>query len=149
MLAAEIVARSGARQGAALTRALASPQQAWDIADQAVARELAALRSVARLTPEAGGFIEQLTARIEGRTADAASILATRPKRASSGFVPVRNPAVKGPLDVYYYDYLRDRLKDAAEPKLTGVFAYEALNLADGKRNVIQIGSVLRAAYGP
>ncbi len=147
-LATEMVVRSGARQSTALARARTSPEEAWPITDQAAAREVAALQSVVRLAPEAQGFVEQLIPRIEARAADAASVLPARAERSSSRFFPVRNADVKGPLEVYYYDYLRDHLTIFEAPTLTGVFTYEALNLADGRHSFAQIAELLRASYG-
>ena len=60
-----------------------------------------------------------------------------------------------GPLDVYYYDYFADipgadLSKTALAAREDGdVLAYEALNLADGKRSVSEIRDVLAGRYAP
>ena len=75
--------------------------------------------------------------------------------------VPVRSADVRGPLKVYYYDHeeesLAQRKVDVASlpalPELDGLdddfMAYEALNLADGKRSVGEIRDVLTGRYAP
>jgi hypothetical protein len=77
----------------------------------------------------------------------------------------VRKPEIRGPLDVYYFDYLAEALgRSPAGPtgaaaasrdtRLTNrpdgaVLAYEAFNLADGKRTVAEIRDVLAGRYEP
>jgi hypothetical protein len=68
--------------------------------------------------------------------------------------IPERTPAVRGPLEVYYYDHLAVVLGDAAGPlpkiaQRSGVLAYEALNLVDGKRTVSDIRDLLAGRYEP
>jgi aminopeptidase YwaD len=71
-----------------------------------------------------------------------------------------RRPEPKGPMVGFGYGYLEEqlRLKKLAEPALTHydglwgegpVYAYEALNLVDGRRSVRQIRDALSALYGP
>jgi hypothetical protein len=71
-----------------------------------------------------------------------------------------RNPATKGPLAVFAYDYFAEHVKAAgmATPKLLSYeglwgggeeYAYEVLNFADGKRNAQQIRDAVSAEYGP
>ena len=83
-----------------------------------------------------------------------------RPATTTSGVrdarVPVRNPDIRGPLSVYYYDHLSEVLGPDANTAtaLAGrehgeVLAYEALNLADGKRSVSDIRDVLTGRYEP
>jgi aminopeptidase YwaD len=68
--------------------------------------------------------------------------------------VPVRSAEVRGPLGVYYYDHLAERLgeaaarRDALSRRDRGeVLAFEALNFADGKRTVSEIRDVLTGRY--
>jgi hypothetical protein len=72
---------------------------------------------------------------------------------ASDQRVPVRNPEILGPLNVYYYDYFAD-IPGAAFSKIAladredgDVIAYEALNLADGARSVSEIRDVISGRY--
>ncbi len=66
--------------------------------------------------------------------------------------VPVRSPEIRGPLGVYYYDHLAE---SGADSDVTGLpddaelIAYEALNLADGKRSIGEIRDVLSGRYEP
>jgi hypothetical protein len=71
-----------------------------------------------------------------------------------------RNPAVRGGLDAFGYDYLTDRLGSARVDKLEllrfegllgegGDYVYEALNLANGSRTTSEIRDALSAIYGP
>jgi hypothetical protein len=69
--------------------------------------------------------------------------------------IPARNPEIRGPLDVYYFNFLS--ASGAAAPGHPGladreggdVLAYEAFNLVDGKRSVSEIRDVLAGGYGP
>ncbi|MDZ7643053.1 MAG: DUF4910 domain-containing protein [Woeseiaceae bacterium] len=72
----------------------------------------------------------------------------------------VRNAAVQGPMSAFGYSYVRDRLgPDAYEalrlPRYSGShgsggeYAYEALNLVDGRRTVSEIRHWLTAGLGP
>jgi len=68
--------------------------------------------------------------------------------------VPVRNPAIQGPLDVYYYDFLTEAGVDVSAAKLSKrehgeVFAYEIFNLVDGQRTVSEIRDILAGRYFP
>jgi hypothetical protein len=58
-----------------------------------------------------------------------------------------RNPDIKGPMHVFGYSYIEDRLPadEYMGLKLAGVWAYEALNLVDGKRTVEEISHWLLA----
>ena len=80
--------------------------------------------------------------------------------------VPLRAPAIVGPLNVYYYDYFADKAPPGTDPGKGGtlfppaegalgrredgeVLVYEALNLADGKRTVSDIRDALSGRYAP
>lgn len=69
--------------------------------------------------------------------------------------VPVRNPEIRGPLGVYYFDYLQEKLAGSAANDTTSMgdhedlLTYEALNLANGKRSVAEIRDVLTGRYAP
>jgi aminopeptidase YwaD len=71
-----------------------------------------------------------------------------------------RKPEPRGPLAVFGYDYFTEHAKSAglATPKLLGYeglwgvgeeYAYEVLNLADGKRRLHEIHAAVSAEYGP
>jgi len=70
-----------------------------------------------------------------------------------------RQPAPKGPMSVFGYDYLEAHLGKAKHEALAllaaeptrggGDYAYEALNLVDGRRSAQEIRDALTAIYGP
>ncbi len=70
-----------------------------------------------------------------------------------------RQPSPRGPMSVFGYDYLQARLGAekhdalallaAAPARGGGDYAYEALNLVDGKRTAADIRDALTAIYGP
>lgn len=69
--------------------------------------------------------------------------------------VYARNPNVRGPMGVFGYNYLEehyglDRARSLKLLKLENgsIYAYEALNFIDGKRDLQQITGMLSAAYG-
>ena len=96
------------------------------------------------------------------RAAEVASQAGAPPPRTTegdAGIVYRRKASLRGPMSVFGYDYFEDHAKRAsvATPKLLAfegargdgsVYAYEALNLADGRRDVQQIRDALSAAYG-
>ena len=66
-----------------------------------------------------------------------------------------RNAKVKGPMEVFGYNYLADhygseKTKTLRLPKLDNgeILEYEVLNFVDGKRNAQEITSLLSGAYG-
>lgn len=67
-----------------------------------------------------------------------------------------RNNKVKGPMEVFGYNYLQDhygseKTKALRLPELDSgeIYEYEVLNFVDGKRNVQEITGMLSGAYGP
>jgi aminopeptidase YwaD len=87
-------------------------------------------------------------------------IAGVAPASPSAGIVYRRSPEPKGPMGGFGYDYFQDHIdqKGIAAPALLrrtglwgggGEYAYEALNLVDGRRTVGQIRDALAAIYGP
>jgi aminopeptidase YwaD len=81
-------------------------------------------------------------------------LLGARPRTQEPvGKVYRRNPAVRGPLTTFGHDPFIDRygLEKAQSIRLhaRGEYAYEALNLVDGKRTVSEIRDALSAMFGP
>ena len=79
---------------------------------------------------------------------------------STSGVIYRRNPEVKGPMSVFGYDYLGDKYGKEPAGALRifrhtglwgsgGEYAYEVLNLVDGKRSVPDIRDAVSAIYGP
>ena len=116
--------------------------------------------SVERFVPLTTGQRAVLEARLAALEAAYGS--GGEPGRATGegALVYRRNPDPKGPMTVFGYDYLVDRLgKERAEAlELTiyqgsrgggGVYALEALNFVDGRRTVQAIRDALTAEFGP
>ena len=112
---------------------------------EAIAAGIETLDSLARLWPTALPEVAAETEQLRRAMPPAAAPADPR--------VPVRNPAIVGPLNVYYYDYFADipgadLSKTALAARDDGdVLAYEALNLADGRRSVSEIRDVLAGRY--
>ena len=74
---------------------------------------------------------------------------------SANSVIYVRNPKVRGPMGVFGYNYVEDHygVDQMAALKLLklengSIYAYEALNFVDGKRNLQEIVNLLSAAYG-
>src|SRR5215467_4728342 len=104
---------------------------------EAVAVGLDELASVAAMWPGTAAEVKRASAALAAEMPRAARPAGTRDAR-----VPERTPEVRGPIDIYYYNHLEATLGDSARArpgptigKRDEVFAYEALNLVDGKRS--------------
>lgn len=78
------------------------------------------------------------------------------PERRRGGPIYQRNQEIKGPMSAFGYEYLPDHYgaEKTRALKLLGIprgheYAYEALNLIDGRRSVLEIRDILSAIYGP
>ncbi|HEY7513435.1 MAG TPA: DUF4910 domain-containing protein, partial [Vicinamibacteria bacterium] len=145
-----VVARGDAERGMASARERAS--LAADPADGALAvREAAAtgadvLRSLGALWPSA------LAAARRAEATMASPSPSSPPRASADPRVPVRSPAVRGPLGVYYYDHLEAVLgatpPTALASRTSGeVLAYECLNFVDGRRSVAEIRDLITGRY--
>jgi hypothetical protein len=128
-------------------------------AAEAIETSRETLASVARLWPAAAS-----ASRAEDdRLRELGKVVRPAAEPGSDARVPVRNPDVRGPLDVYYFDYL-SMAPGSSGRSVTGeggtatalsrrahggVLAYETLNLVDGKRSVAAIRDVLSGRYEP
>lgn len=114
---------------------------------EAIASGIETLDSIARLWPSQAKTVAAETDRLRRQ------MLTPRP--AADRRIPVRSPEIVGPLNVYYYDYFADIpgadfTKTALASREDGdVLAYEALNLADGKRSISEIRDILAGRYAP
>ena len=118
-------------------------------AREAIAQGVETLESLGRLSPSIAPDV----------SADVEHLRAAMPPPppTSDRRVPVRAASIVGPLNVYYYDYFADLpapgtgvdfTKSALASREDGeVLAYEALNLADGKRSVSEIRDALTGRY--
>jgi hypothetical protein len=166
-LAMEVATRGAARQSEATRRAVAMGTygsvtverfaEAQDIVEEAARRERETLESVKAFAPgdsSLAGLVDVLSKQAAARADDGLALVnrlvaipaaATKIDPAAS-LVPKRNPAVVGPMHVYYYDYLADKLGSPAPGN--GFVHYEVLNMVDGRRSVLDIRTALNAAYG-
>lgn len=119
---------------------------------EAVAEAEGRLASLGRRWPGTAKSVADLTTRLK---AEPMRVAAAAPNDAR---VPVRNPEVRGPLSVYYFDYLGEALAERKVnegalrpvPAIDGdaeLMEYEALNLVDGRRSVSDIRDVLTGRY--
>jgi hypothetical protein len=112
---------------------------------EATAQGSATLVSVARLWP---------LSLVPMHSGGADQLALARPVPGDSR-VPVRNPAIRGPLDVYYFDYFTEvlgaEISGAKLSKRDGgeILAYEGFNLVDGRRTVSEIRDALAGLYSP
>jgi hypothetical protein len=145
-----VVARGDAERRMASARERAA--LAGDPADGALfVREAAAtgadvLRSLGALWPSA------LAAARRAEATMASPSPSSPPRASADPRVPVRSPAVRGPLGVYYYDHLEAVLgatpPTALASRTSGeVLAYECLNFVDGRRSVAEIRDLITGRY--
>lgn len=82
------------------------------------------------------------------------------PARGEGSLIFKRNPAIKGTMGAFGYDYFTDKYGAEKSRSIRllryqglrgsgGEYAYEILNFTDGKRNVQQIRDAVSAIYGP
>lgn len=140
------VARASVEQQVLARGAAPGPDPAL-AAREAIASGIGTLESLARLCPSVAPDVAK----------DVEHLRAAMPPAppASDRRRPLKNPEIRGPLNVYYYDYFADipganlsGIALAARPD-GEVLAYEAINLADGTRSVSEIRDVLSARYSP
>jgi hypothetical protein len=122
---------------------------------EALATGVEELASLAALWPATAGDTRRISAALvaaEPRAGQAAAGSRELPKDLR---IPERTQAVRGPLDVYYYNHLTAMLGDSLNPepallaRSNGMLAFEALNLVDGKRSVSDIRDRLTGRYEP
>lgn len=88
----------------------------------------------------------------EARETESEKVALTDEEYKASEVIPVRNPALKGPLG---WSYLRDKLEGADIdifrflPGFDSRMAYEILNFIDGERTVLDIRNAVSAEYEP
>ena len=140
------VTRADVESRIALAKAARGPDAAL-VRREAIVSGIETLDSVARLWPGTAKTV----------AADTAALRKSLPPPAAPADrrIPTRNPAIVGPLDVYYYDYFADipgadlSHTALAQREDGDVIAYEAINLADGKRSISEIRDVLTGRYAP
>src|SRR3990170_560558 len=146
--------RASAEEGSARARGRAAlggdPRDGVLFEREALAQGTETLRSVASLWPVTAATVAREVDRLQ-RLQPMVPAAAERDAR-----VPVRSVDVRGPLEVYNYDYLAEVLgpdadvSTALSRRANGeVLGYEALNLVDGRRSVSDIRDILTGRYDP
>jgi len=122
---------------------------------ESVARTGVRLTTIAARWPSTANAVRDLNARVKGEAVVVAANADRDPR------IPVRNPEIRGPLGVYYYDHFSESLAsmgvtEASLPRVPAleagnaeVLEYESLNLADGERSVSEIRDTLSGRYSP
>lgn len=153
-----ILERNAMRRAAELIerRASSGAESGYLLARYGAGYERAVIDSIEELTrvpaearAEAERFIDELAGLIQGSAGPSIFAPAGVGER-----IYRRNPALKGPMSVFGYDYLADRYgkRRAAGLALSragGEYTYETLNLVNGTRTVAGIQNVLSLAVGP
>ena len=164
----EVPALWGAMQSAALRRAatvldrratLPTPEGAV-LARTFLATERGAFASIATFAPvpdsvrrAADVFFQRLEALVAPGGAPPPT-----PAAGDAALVFERVAGVTGPMSGFGYDYFDDHYRGATPPRLLsyrgargsgGEYAYEVLNLVDGRRAARDIRDVVSAEYGP
>ncbi len=143
-------AATGVRMAEARLRAalVESGQDGPIVEREALLGSMETLETLAAMWPTVGDETRREIRRLEKALPDDAS---SPPRDAR---VPSRNPEVRGPIDVYYYDHLTEILGPDADTATAlskrpegSVLAWEALNLVDGKRSVSDIRDILTGRY--
>jgi hypothetical protein len=124
------------------------------------ASEEAVIGSLAAFGEVPPALRQSATAFLSGLRKLAGEVKPPPPAQGPEAVVYHRAAEPKGPMTGFGYGYLDDKLKEKgiAAPKLLDYqglwgggaeYAYEALNLVDGRRTVRQIEDDLSAIYGP
>jgi len=162
--ALERLAEDG-RRAVAVAAADERSGEARNIVAQALGREQRRLRSLSRFVDLDGDLHlgSEYIDRLSGALADAAKGIAQtipartadRPESAGSDVrVPLRNRAIKGPLDPageWVVEHAGAAAKEIAVARLadSGDITYEIVNFVDGRRTVSEIRDAVSAEFEP
>jgi hypothetical protein len=152
--APRLLALAAANGEARIARARFQPDRSprdWALARrETVERAAVTVRSVAELWPSLTGVAREAERVIRGLAPEVPA------ENGGDSRVPVRSPEIIGPLGVYYFDYLDRALGEGAVSKVAlskrdsgDVLAWEAFNLADGRRSISDIRDILAGRYSP
>jgi hypothetical protein len=150
--APKLLVLAAVEAGERVLRARASGTDAAVVENRQLDAGLRTLASVASLWNIPAGDLRREEDRLR-RLATPASDAASHAPR--DGRVPVRNAEIRGPLEVYYFNFLKaSGAAPTKSPALAGrekgdVLTYEAFNLVDGRRTVSDIRDALSGLYAP
>ncbi|HSE52188.1 MAG TPA: M28 family peptidase [Gemmatimonadales bacterium] len=159
----ELVQLAALRRTASMLerRGALPPREAMNLTLQHFRAErtiVASIEGFAALNPAERAAAERFIAGLE-RAVPGGPVSGAR-DTAGGGVIYRRNPALKGPMSVFGYDYLSDKYGEERAGALGifryaglwgrgGEFGYEVLNLVDGKRSPAEIRDAVSAIYGP
>ncbi len=137
-----------------------SPEEEANLTRFFLGYEQAVFESMSAFFPIPPDLRNQMVSGWEAQQKGIAEIPKPAVAQGDSRLVFNRNPAIKGTMSAFGYNYLTDKYGEekARSVRLLryqglrgsgGEYAYEVLNLADGKRNVQQIRDAVSAIYGP
>ncbi|HUO84100.1 MAG TPA: DUF4910 domain-containing protein [Thermoanaerobaculia bacterium] len=158
-----ILQRNALRRMASLLerRAGLSPEDAGVLTRFHLEQERKLVESIGGFAPRDTAQWEEAERFREGLGRLAGPTFAARRIAPAGAVVYRRNPEVRGPMSVFGYDYLEDHygrektrtlrlLGHGSGRGASGAdYAYEALNLVDGRRTLQEIRDALTAIYGP
>ncbi len=135
------LARADAEERIARSLAASGPDAPL-VQREAILEAIGTLESAAALWPSLAPAAAAETGSLRGR------LPPLRTSRPADARVPIRNPEIRGPLDVYYFNYLGETSPTVTSNVPSATLEYEAFNLADGKRTVSEIRDILEGRYG-
>ncbi|HEV8579708.1 MAG TPA: M28 family peptidase [Thermoanaerobaculia bacterium] len=139
-------------------RAMGAAAEADNLLRFHLAYEAAVVDSIARFAEVPPAVRQDAAAFLAGLRGMVGATEAAAEPGAADSIVYRRAPEPKGPMGGFGYDYFEDHISAKGIPapallKRTGLwggeYAYEALNLVDGRRTVGEIRADLAAIYGP
>jgi hypothetical protein len=155
----ELIRAQSLERAAAVARRLDGSQMAGTIARFHLWHERSLIESMNRffqVPPQVRAGADQLIAQLESLVGSTGT---STPPSGDGALVFSRRPEPKGPMSVFGYDYLADKYGAERAGKLQinsirsqwgdGGYAYEVLNLVDGRRTVQEITDMASAIYGP
>jgi aminopeptidase YwaD len=140
-------------------RAMGEAAEADNLLRFHLAQEAAVAGSLSRFAEVPPALREEIDAHLAGLRRLVGDLPPAAPAAGPAERVVYRrSPSPKGPMAGFGYDYFQDQtakkgIAAPALPKRTGLwgadYAYEALNLVDGRRTAREIRDALAAIYGP
>ena len=141
-------------------RAQVIPAEAANLSAQHFRRERAVVASVATLAPLTAAQRAAAESFLTALEATLPPVDAADPHPVAGAVVYRRNPALKGPMSGMGFDYLEEKYGAERAGQLRvfqhrglwgsgSEYAYEILNLVDGRRTPAEIRNAVAATYGP
>lgn len=155
----DLIRAQSLERAATVARRLHGSQMPGNVARFHLWHERSLIESMGRffqVPPQVRAGADRLIAQLESLVGHTGT---PTPPSADGALVFSRRPEPKGPMSVFGYDYLADKYGAGRAAKLQinstrsqwgdGGYAYEVLNLVDGRRTVQEITDMASAIYGP